>query len=85
MTDNTKAESKPITGFAPPPLSAIFSVAAMMGISVYYFPTIQDPDASIFVYRVFPQYLSVTGLIVARLFFAFVCVVGFASGWVTQA
>jgi hypothetical protein len=85
MTDNTKEDYKPTTGFAPPPLSAIFSVAAMMGISVCYFPTLQDPDASIFVHRVFPQYLSVKGLIAARLFFAFVCVVGFASGWITPA
>jgi hypothetical protein len=85
MTDSTKGDPKPITSFAPPPLSAIFSVAAMVGISVYYFPTIPDPDASIFVYRVFPQYLSVTGLIWARLFFVFVCVVGFASGWMTPA
>ena len=80
---NSKEDSKPVTSFASPPVSAILTVAAVMGTSIYFFPTIPDPDATVFVHRVFPQYVSVEVLIATRLFFAFVCVIGFASGWLT--
>jgi hypothetical protein len=43
----------------------------------------EDPDASIFVNRLFPDTLSVTGLLGLRLFFTLIGFVGFISGWCT--
>ncbi|CAB9503902.1 expressed unknown protein [Seminavis robusta] len=78
MTDD-----KPLTSFAPPPLSAALTVAGMVGSSLYFFPKIEHPDATIFTNVVFPEILSVKELIAIRLFFAFVCFVGFATAWLT--
>jgi hypothetical protein len=77
------AESKPLTTFVPPPLSAVVSIAGFVSVALYYFPSIEDPDASVFTDRVFPEILSIKALLCLRLCFTLICLVGFLSAWWT--
>jgi len=77
---------KPLTGYAHPPLSAVLSVAAFVGLSMYYLPTDNTkhaPPPEVFVKRVFPEFVSVEALLWFRGFFALIGLVGFFSAWTT--
>ena len=77
-------ESKPLTGWAKPPLSAVLSLTAFAGASLANFPSLDEaaaPDASLFTHRVFPQLVSTTVLVYVRLVFAVICFVGFITAW----
>ena len=82
-TTKSNGDSKPLAGFAIPPMSAVISIAIFVGVAIYYLPTGKDVRPEIFVNRVFPEYLSVEAMLLVRGFFALVCFGGFASGWLT--
>lgn len=82
-TTKNNGDSKPLTTFAPPPMSAVVSIVVFIGVAIYYLPTGTDVPPEIFVNRVFPEYLSVEAMLFIRAFFALVCFGGFASGWLT--
>lgn len=84
-TSGSNGDSKPLTTFAPPPLSAFVSIAVFISVAIYYLPTSNDVSPEIFVNRVFPDHLSVGGMLCLRGFFVLVCFVGFASAWFTPA
>ena len=75
--------AKPLTGYAPPPVSAVISMAFFLCLSLYYLPNDTVVPPELFVNRVFPEYMSVEALLYLRGFFALVCFGGFASAWVT--
>jgi hypothetical protein len=74
-------ETKPLTTFAPPPLSAAVSIVAFAAVAIYYFPEFDHPDPTIFTNRVFPNVLSVTTLIALRAVFACIGFLGFSMAW----
>lgn len=82
-------EAKPLTGFAPPPLSASLTLAAFFAVSVYFLPSSSseggaaaEAEAELFRRRIFPNIVSFEMLLFVRLFFAFVCFGGFIAGWI---
>ena len=82
------AEIKPMTGFAPPPMSAVLTILMFVSASLYNFPyaTIFDSNnpennPNVFTNRVFPELVSVPTLINIRLVFTLICFLGFISAW----
>lgn len=71
-------ELKPLKS-APPPVSALISMASILLLCLYYLPgtirSIYDEEATLetFTRRAYPNYVSVEGLITTRLFFGLVC------------
>ena len=85
MAENS-SDQKPLSSFAPPPLSALVSALIFVGASIYYFPNMNEGsyDATLFTQRVFPEYVSESAILAIRAFFALICLGGFLSGWTTQ-
>ena len=88
---NTAEQSKDYVTQAPPPLSAVISILAFIGLALARFPSLESIDqiatVELFSRRIFPQLVSMDALILIRFsFFAFILYISievtfFANGW----
>jgi hypothetical protein len=77
-------DMKPLTEFAPPPISAVISTCLFVISAVWYMPQFDhnDIDANVFTRRIFPELISIQLLLSIRIFFTCICMYGFAMAWI---